>query len=235
MISVVIPALDEEGYIEGLLSDLYHQTRRPEEIIVVDGGSKDGTKRAAESFPGVTLLSSHPPVARQRNAGIKAAKCEFLFFLDADVHLEEDFLEKFLVKFEAGLDVACPLYMPPEASNTFVKAIHLLLNGLFIASTMFLASGSGQCIAVRRELLRKGGGFDERLKFADDIELIRRLSREGRFVVLPHRITVSDRRFREQGILRSLRKLLFMSVLFTAGRFEWTNLVEYRFGQHEKP
>lgn len=233
-VSVVIPTLNEERHIGGLLSDLGRQTRRPDEVIVVDGESSDATVSVVESFSGVTLLHSPPSVSRQRNAGGLAARGDVIFFLDADVRLPEAFFEGFLEQFgRRRLDLACPLFTVPEDSTAPVKGVHAFFNVAFIGLQKLLPSGSGQCIAVRRELFQGSAGFDTSLRFADDIELIRRLSRHNRFGIVTEKIVVSDRRFRERGVGRATLTLLLLSVIFATGRFELSNRIEYEFGEHD--
>ena len=68
-LSVVIPALNEERHLGQLLSDLQRQSRRPDEIIVVDAGSTDATVDIAKRSQGVVVLHGEPPIARGRNLG----------------------------------------------------------------------------------------------------------------------------------------------------------------------
>ncbi|QIN77921.1 glycosyltransferase [Rubrobacter marinus] len=115
-VSVVVPALNEEAHLGGLLSDLAAQTRPGDEVFVVDAGSRDGTAEIASRFPFVTLLEGRPPVAKGRNLGGFSASGEVLVFLDADVRLKEGFLEGLVGEFEGrGLAVACPRYVPRTA------------------------------------------------------------------------------------------------------------------------
>ena len=65
-LSVVIPALNEERHLGQLLLDIQRQSRRPDEVIVVDAGSSDATFRIAEQSPVAVILHSEPPVARDR-------------------------------------------------------------------------------------------------------------------------------------------------------------------------
>ncbi|MGB3682152.1 MAG: glycosyltransferase [Rubrobacteraceae bacterium] len=232
--SIVIPTLNEEKNIGPLLSDLELQTREAYEVIVVDGRSIDGTAAVVENFPGVRFLEGFPPVAEQRNLGGREARGDLLIFLDADVRLKETFLEDFLRRFEyRDLGVACSFYMPPHHSPGRIKLIYALCNVFFALLEDLLPSGSGQCFAVRSEIFRANDGFDTSLKVAEDMELIRRLSRLYRFGVIPRSIRVSDRRFKERGILRMAVLLVAMSVIFTIGRFRWANLINYEFGNHD--
>jgi glycosyltransferase involved in cell wall biosynthesis len=235
-LSVIIPTLNEENHVGSLLSDIARQTRKAGEVIVVDGESEDGTVSVAKGFAGVKLLSRAPSVSGQRNLGGRSASGDVLIFLDTDVRLPATFFEDFLRSFEEKrLDVACALYMPPPRSTLTVKVIHIVLNGIFVAVQKVLASGSGQCVAIRREAFQGSEGFDTCLTFADNIELIWRLSREHRFGVVLERVFVSDRRFKKYGVSRVLGKLLLLSLLFTIGRFDWANHIEYEFGDHESP
>jgi glycosyltransferase involved in cell wall biosynthesis len=229
--SIVIPALNEERHLGGLLSDLSAQTRRPDEVLVVDAGSTDGTKQIARGFAFVDLLGGSPPVAEGRNLGGRRATGDIIVFFDADVRLPKAFLENLLAKMQRRrLDVACPRYVPYRSTPT-IRAFHAFFNALFRASQGVLPSGAGHCIAVRGDLFRGSRGFDSGLKF-DDIELIRRLATGRRFGIVNEKVYVSDRRYREEGALRTFLRHLLMSPMFALGRFEWANRIGYEFGNH---
>ena len=68
-VSIVIPTLNEENYVGFVLSDIARQTRKADEVIIVDGDSQDATASVVDRFPGVNLLIGAPPVANQRNLG----------------------------------------------------------------------------------------------------------------------------------------------------------------------
>jgi len=231
-LSVIVPTLNEERHIGSLLSDVAAQTRRPDEVLVVDAGSTDGTASVVRRFPFARLLEGEPPVACGRNLGGLSARGQTLIFLDADIRLPETFFEGFLGQFEGrGLEVACPLYVPYRSTPT-VEGFHKLLNALFKVSQGVLPSGAGHCIAVRGEVFRGSRGFDPSLKF-DDIELIRRLSRGRRFGIVEERVFVSDRRYREKGTLRMMLTYSLMALFFALGKFRWADRVDYEFGGHE--
>ena len=230
-VSIVIPALNEEPYLGQLLLDIHHQSRRPEELIVVDAGSSDATVRIAQQSQAV-VLHSEPPVAQGRNLGGYSATGELIFFLDADTRLPKTFLEDFVSEVERRrLDIACPRYLPHDSTPT-IRAIHAFWNMVLKVSESTLPSGAGHCIALRRELLRESHGFDPSLKF-DDIELVRRLSKGKRFGIVDASAFVSDRRYREEGILRTFLLHLLMAPAFALGRFEWANQAVYEFGNHD--
>ena len=233
-VSIVIPALNEERLLAGLLSDLAAQSRLPDEVLVVDAGSRDGTVAVAERFPFVEVLRSTPPVAVGRNAGGRRARGDVIVFLDADVRLPETFLEGFLAGFERrGYDIACPLYYPHDSTRA-VERFHDVFNVVMRATQNLSPSGAGTCVAVRGALFQDSAGFDPSYKF-DDIELIRRLSKGRRFGIVEEKALVSDRRFREQGFARLMAQYAFMALAFALGRIEWTNSMDYEIGKHEQP
>jgi glycosyltransferase involved in cell wall biosynthesis len=231
-VSVVIPALNEERHLAQLLSDIQRQSLRPEEVIVVDAGSCDATVHIAEQPPVAMVLHSEPPVARGRNVGGYSATGDLIFFLDADTRLAETFFEDFVSEVERrGLDIACPRYLPYD-STLAIRAIHAFWDIVLIAFEGTLPSGAGHCIALRSKLFWESRGFDASLKF-DDIELVRRLSKGRRFGYVGARVLVSDRRYREQGILRTFLLHLLMALAFALGKFEWANHLSYEFGDHD--
>jgi glycosyltransferase involved in cell wall biosynthesis len=231
-LSVIIPTLNEERHVGGLLSDVGSQTRRPDEVLVVDAGSGDGTVAVVRRFPFARLLRGEPPVACGRNLGGRSASGDVLIFLDADTRLPAQFFEGFLAEFERRrLDVACPLYVP-HGSTPAIEGFHALFNLLTRASQRTLPSGAGHCIAVKGKVFRESRGFDPGLKF-DDIELIRRLSRGRSFGIVEQRVYVSDRRYREQGTPRMILRYALMALFFALGRFAWANRIDYEFGKHE--
>jgi glycosyltransferase involved in cell wall biosynthesis len=230
--SVVIPALNEERHLGQLLSDIQRQSQRPDELIVVDAGSCDATVRIAK-HSSTAVLHSEPPVARGRNLGGYSATGELIFFLDADTRLPETFFEDFVCEVERRrLDVACPRYIPHDSTPT-IRAIHAFWNMLLRVFERTLPSGAGHCIALRSKLFRESHGFDPSLKF-DDIELVRRLSKGRRFGLVGTNVLVSDRRYWEQGILRTFLLHLLMAPAFALGKFEWANHVAYEFGDHDQ-
>jgi glycosyltransferase involved in cell wall biosynthesis len=231
-LSVIIPTLNEERHVGALLSDIAAQTRKPDEVLVVDAGSADNTAPAVRRFPFARLLEGTRPVACGRTLGGRSASGDVLIFLDADVRLPRTFFQSFLEEFEGRrLDVACPLYVPYHSTRA-VEGFHALFNLLMKALQRISPSGAGHCIAVKGDLFRESRGFDPSLKF-DDIELIRRLSKGRRFGIVEERVFVSDRRYRKQGVLRTVLRYSLMAVFFALGKFRWANRIDYEFGKHE--
>jgi glycosyltransferase involved in cell wall biosynthesis len=224
--------LNEENHVGSLLSDIARQTRKADEVIVVDGRSQDATASVVERFPDVDLLIDAPSVANQRNLGGRKASGDVLLFLDADVRLSETFLQDFLKSIEQrNLDIACPLYMPYR-STLLINGVHVYVNVVFVTLQKVLASGAGHCIALKREVFQQSPGFDPHLKVGEDVALVRMLSKDYRFGIVAKKLFVSDRRYKKEGVLRMLIKILLLSIIFTLGKFEWANRIAHEFGSH---
>jgi len=92
-ISVIIPAYNSANTITQCLRSLLTQTKKPDEIIVIDDGSTDKTAKEVKKFKSVKLLTqAHLGPGAARNLGAKKANGEILVFVDADMEFDKDFL-----------------------------------------------------------------------------------------------------------------------------------------------
>lgn len=230
-VSVVIPTLNERANIVPLLEDLRRQTLPPEEVIVVDGESEDGTPELASRVPGVCVLRSARGVGQQRQTGLEAASGDLVVFFDADVRVPETFLERAVDEMRRRrLRVACPLYWPRRSAFS-VKTVFCFFNAVFFLLQKVFPSGAGMGILFERGFALQMGGVDPKCRY-DDIEFIRRLGRRSRFGILMTPLFVSDRRFRTEGTGYLFGKYLLLSLFFTLGLFRMANRIGYRFGHH---
>ena len=194
LISIIIPTLNEAANI----ADLIEQTRGIGdcEIIVVDGGSTDDTCQRA--IHADRVLNSPPGRARQQNLGAERCRGEVLLFLHADCRLPStalDSIRQVLADyrvvggcFEQRLDARGVRYRLIERGNAWRVRLFKLAYG-------------DQAIFVRRAVFESLGRFPE-LPLMEDVFLMKRLRRAGRFVLLPDRLTVSTRRWQRHGVIR---------------------------------
>ena len=232
-VSLVIPTLNEARNIAPLLDCLAQLGLPLREVLVVDGGSQDGTAVIAAAHPGVKVLTSSPPVGRQRQAGLEAVQGDYCVFLDADTRPEPHFLAASLGQMQQRrLQIACPCYWPLDSTGA-IRAVYAAFNRLFVGVQRLLPSGAGTCIVVETACARKAGGFKADLVF-DDIEFIRRTARQGRFGMISTTLAVSDRRFRKYGTLRMLGQYSLLSLFFTLGAFRGAERVRYPFADYEE-
>lgn len=232
-ISVIIPTLNEEDYIGVVLTALRQQTLRADEVIVVDAGSSDETVERARKFGEVTVVTAAPPVGAQRQLGLERSAGEWCVFLDADTRPYPHFLERCMAAMKRRrLDIGCPNYWPGP-STLSIRAVYGMFNVLFALLQWLLPSGAGSGVIVRRAKALGAGGFRPGFTY-DDLEFIRRVARNGRFGLLPIVLEVSDRRFREEGVLVLLAKYALLSVLFTFNLIGLANRVPYKFAHYRQ-
>ncbi len=113
-VSVIVPCFNAEAFLGQTLNSLLNQTLAPQEIIVVDNGSSDGSLRVAEEFGDAvaTIVAREKGASAARNAGIAAASGDALMFLDADDLIAPDTLRELVKVLEAhpGSVARCPWY-----------------------------------------------------------------------------------------------------------------------------
>jgi rSAM/selenodomain-associated transferase 2/rSAM/selenodomain-associated transferase 1 len=197
-ISIVIPVLNEAEAVDGLLSSLAPLRRRGAEVIVVDGGSTDGTPARARRHADRVIAAPRGRAA-QMNAGADAARGDVLLFLHADTRLPAD-ADRLI-----GQALACG-----HAWGRFDVAIegrHPLLP--LVARLMSLRSRltgiatGDQAIFVRRAAFATCGGFPA-IPLMEDIALSRALKRGGRPACLRQRVRTSGRRWDSRGFWRTV-------------------------------
>jgi len=209
-LSIIIPTLEEEKYLPFLINSIKKQTRSDPvafEIIVADAGSKDKTVKIAKS-QGCQVIRGGLP-ARGRNQGAKIAKGELVLFLDADTILPENSLEKFLSEFKKrNLDIAGFLLQPWQEDKFFKILYNLFYNWPVLVLEKILPHSAG-AILIKKSLYQKIGGFDEKIKIAEDHIYSRKALRFGRFGILrTAKIYYSQRRFERDGLIRTYLKYL---------------------------
>src|SRR3990170_2105612 len=197
-ISVIIPTLDEAAGIESAIEAV--TALHPHEILVADGGSRDGTSALAAARP-CRVVASTRGRAVQMNAGAASATGEILLFLHADTRLPPtafDEVDRALAdpdtvggRFDVRLDRAGAVY----------RLIETLMNARSRATR--IATGD-QAIFVRRRVM-------------EDLEFSRRLKRRGRVACLRTRVVTSARRWEQAGPWRTILRMWWLRALYAAG------------------
>jgi len=175
--SLVATVKDAGPWIDEFLLSLARQTRAPDEVIVVDGGSTDGTQTALASHDSVTLLlEPGANIARGRNVAIRTATHDVLLVTDADCVLAPDWVERLMEPIEGGADVVAGAYRP-IATSLFETAA-----AAWIPEPSELRPGwmpSSRSLALRRSAFEAAGGYPEWLDVGEDMFLNHRLVATG--------------------------------------------------------
>jgi glycosyltransferase involved in cell wall biosynthesis len=169
-VSFVATVKDAAPHIEEFLASLAAQTRRPDEVVIVDGGSVDGTRSVLARAPDVTLIDEPgASIARGRNAAIAAASHELIAVSDADCVLEPGWLEAIVGPLEDGADVAMGFYEPIAHGllEECLAAVNLPLSPDEIDPARFMPSA--RSVAFRRGAIEAAGGYPEWLSIGEDM------------------------------------------------------------------
>jgi glycosyltransferase involved in cell wall biosynthesis len=187
--SFVVPVRNGEKTLRGTLKSISDQSRRDFELLVVDNASSDGTEQVVREFPVARLLAC-PTVGRSvaRNMGAKNARGEWLAFVDADVILERDWLEKAEAYVDARpLDALATSVAPLGEDGGVVDAYRLRFSewksrGSHLSLQKFDGAfplvNTAACLISSRSFLQVGG-FDEGLRRHEDFELSLRFFFQG--------------------------------------------------------
>lgn len=198
MLSIIIPVLDEAALVETALRTLSKYRTGGAELIVVDGGSRDGTAALARPFADQVLIASRGRAA-QMNAGAAAAHGDVLLFLHLDTRLP-DGAELLVCDGLARSGRTWGRFDVRFDRTGFLSLIAFMMN---LRSRLTGIATGDQAIFVTRTAFESVGGFPP-IALMEDIALSARLKHIGRPLCLRARVTTSGRRWRMHGILRTV-------------------------------
>jgi glycosyltransferase involved in cell wall biosynthesis len=229
MLSIIIPTLNEEKYLPLLLESLSKQTYQNFEIIVADNHSIDGTPSIASRAEAKLVRGGLP--ARGRNNGARVAKNEWLLFLDADVILPPDFLEKAMSELEKSNFSVATCLVSPLSDKQIDKFLLGATNLYTQAVKNIFPHAPGFCIFCKKETHQLVGGFNEEIKLGEDIDYVFRSSKVGNFGLLNDiRVPVSVRRLDKDGRFNiSVKYLAAEAHIIFLGPI-CSNIFNYEFG-----
>ena len=196
-VSIIVPVLDEAAAIRETLAPLQAARASGAEVLVVDGGSRDGTVAAATPLADRVIAAARGR-ASQMNAGATAARAPALLFLHADTLLPPgalDEVRRALAASEWGrFDVSI------VGHGAMLRVVGACMNAR--SRLTGIATGD-QAIFVRRAAFEAAGGFPA-IPLMEDVALSRALRRRGRPACLRARVATSGRRWERHGVLRTI-------------------------------
>jgi glycosyltransferase involved in cell wall biosynthesis len=168
-VSLVATVKDAGPFIGEFLGSVRSQTRQPDEVVIVDGGSIDGTFEVLEQESGVTaILEPAANIARGRNVAVRAAAHDVIAVTDADCILAPDWLMRIVVPIQRGSNVVAGAYRPLTSSLWQVCATAHVPDPDEITPGWMPSSRS---LAFRREAFDAAGGYPEWLDVGEDMYL----------------------------------------------------------------
>lgn len=180
-VSVVITTLNEAQTIGALLESLLKQTKKPDEIIVVDAGSTDGTKEKIRDY---LIMAKGANRSKARNIGIKAAKNEIIAVTDAGCVADKYWLERLTRPFKDKRVVSVAGYYRPVIKNKFQEMI-----APFVAVMPNKFDPRTYLPSSRSLAFRKGAAwYPELLNYCEDLIFAQRLKAAGKMAVVKNAI-----------------------------------------------
>ncbi len=218
-ISVISTLLNEAGSVELFLTSLLSQTKKPDEIVIVDGGSRDGTidiiQKVARRNPSVRLIVdpecniryTPSPVAKGRNIAIRSATGDILAVTDAGCRIDPAWLENITEPFyrDESIDVVGGWYEPwvDTKFERVAAAVTLTVTKKGIVEDYFPSSRS---IAFRRRAWEKVGGYPEIALTAEDALFDKNLEQIGARYIFTDKAVVY---WKPRGNLKSLLRQFY--------------------------
>lgn len=227
IITVVVPAHKEERYILATLLSLAEQAWDSAEIFVVSNGEPLGNKtmRIAEACGFNVLHDSKPGIARARQVGLYAASGEIIVTTDADTVHQKDWLGRIRMVMQDPR-VVCGAGLFQSFSQRIMVRMMLAVSATTMriknAISPALLTGISEANSFyRREAALAVGGYDERIRVSEGMELFHRIRTKGMPVVFPDpgiTVVTSGRRQEVQGAVRWFGIASWNAILHLLGR-----------------
>lgn len=218
-LSIIIPTLNEAPGLSKTLAALENCSA---EIIVVDGGSSDGTLKSAHEYT-PHVVPSRPGRGVQQDTGARYAHGEVLLFLHADTLLPAGF--NYIIKetlSEPGV-VFGAFHLSIHPSTPGLKLIALMAN---LRSWLLHLPYGDQALFMRRRDYVDAGGF-RNLPIMEDVDLVRRLKKTGRFKLARGDVKTSARRWKQEGLVYATLRNWSLMIRYLSGSSPRTLLRRY--------
>jgi rSAM/selenodomain-associated transferase 2 len=222
MISVIIPARNEEHTLPALLTQINCSKHNAVvEVIVSDGNSDDGTRAIASHYGCRVVTCQSAGRALQLNSGAQHARGDILYFVHADSILPEQFSTDIVRHVHSGYDAGC-YQLKFDLNHWFLK-----FNAWFTRFSSPYFRFGDQSLFVKRSVFTAIGGFNEHYALLEDQEIVKRLCRSYSFCVMPDYILTSARKYRTHGVYRLQFIYYYLYTLYAFGASQDTLVKTY--------
>jgi rSAM/selenodomain-associated transferase 2 len=211
-ISIIVPTLNEAANIEAALARLQPLRGRGHELVVADGGSRDGTPELARPFAD-RVVTAPRGRARQMNAGAQAARGEVLLFLHADTQLPMDADRLILEGLERTGMAWGRFDVRIDGHHALLKVVAWFMNH---RSRLTAVCTGDQSIFVRRDVFARAGGYPP-IELMEDVALSKLLRRQSRPLRIVDAVLTSARRWETRGVLRTVALMWWLRLRYFFG------------------
>ncbi len=211
LISIVIPAYNEEKYLPTTLEAIKNQAH-PDfdcEIIVADAQSTDRTAEITKKY-GARIISVpklNPAIARQK--AIEISNGEIICCIDADTQIPQGYLKLIVREFHDDQEtVGLTGIIEGCGDNSFLNFLYKWANTLFAKLNFLLGQTGfqGQSFAFKKTAFMKIGGFNTSLHTGEDFDLGIRLSKIGKVKLIPYTFGISSTRRSREGLFKTVSR-----------------------------
>lgn len=223
MLSIVIPTLNEEGYLGRLLESIEKQEYNDYEVIVADSESEDGTVEKARSYGCRIVNTDKRGPGHGRNKGAEKAEGEKILFLDADIELRDRRTFDRVVKAldDDKIVAGSSSWVPKDGG--LKGHLFLWLGSLTVElenSLFGRVSGTGNFLFTEKRVFDEIGGFDEEMPFFEDVDFLKRAGELGKTRFHRRQMNVSTRRAQNKGLIKTTAEYTLPYIYYTLGKKE---------------
>lgn len=210
IVSLIVTVLNEARSLPALLDSIAAQTRPPDEVLVCDGGSTDGTLdllRAETRFPLRVIERPGSNISQGRNAAIEAASGDVIAATDAGVRLHPDWLARLVAPIERGSSPVCGGFFLPDVATPFEVAMGATVLPQLddIDPVTFLPSS--RSVAFTKAAWQAAGGYPDWLDYCEDLIFDFKLREQvGAFAFAPAAVAY----FKPRSSLKSFFKQYYL-------------------------
>lgn len=207
-VSIIIPTLNEERYIETTLKSIKPQLKKGDEIIIVDSYSKDSTIEICKKYTKKIYNMKPKGIGPAKTFGAKKAKNNILIFPDGDSKIEKNFLKKVKESFSnEDIDIlgGCVKF---DSNKKINKKFYDYCNAVtfYIQKSTYKFLGkswfNGNCSAIRKDVFLENGGFKDVI--CEDFEFgIKNTKYLNMAFDKKLNVILSDRRYKEEGFINT--------------------------------
>lgn len=218
-LSIIIPTLNEAAILGETLANL---KTHPSEIIVVDGGSQDGTVEVAHQHT-AHVLTSRPGRGLQQNIGAHQSQGDVLVFLHADTQLPPNYQDLIHLALAGPETVFGAFFLRIHPSKPATDLIALMAN---VRSRLLKVPYGDQALFVRRSAYLLSGGFKD-WPIMEDVDLVRQLNRIGGCKLARGFVQTSARRWRKENPIYTTLRNYSLILRYLAGASPHTLVRHY--------
>jgi glycosyltransferase involved in cell wall biosynthesis len=188
-VSVILLTKNSVLTVQKSIESIFKQTRKPDEIVVVDGNSTDGTLDIVKEYPVKLVTEPGLGFGHARNLGVKNASGDIVFFIDSDCYAEPNWIENALPTFESNSEIVgvtgpTRLWNKESGVARFLAHVGGRIN--MPTSRRFVRIAPTMNLALKRDVINDVGGFDETLIRGEDTDLTYKISQTHKILYDPN-------------------------------------------------